>query len=97
MMMMPRDPVVLIRASFTLDESATVRRSLVAQQSTPVMLALPPRPLVMVSLTGSAEVVYFAAFFAFTSAFVYSLVSSSSSSRPGVLKLNFLIRKVKMT
>ena len=78
LMMMPRDPVVLIRASFTLDESATVRRSLVAQQSTPVMLALPPRPLVMVSLTGSAEVVpevvLFAAFFAFTSAFVYSLV-----------------------
>ena len=72
-----------------------------AQQSTPVMLALPPRPLVMVSLTGSAEVVpevvLFAAFFAFTSAFVYSLVSSSSSSRPGVLKSNFLIRKVKIT
>ena len=37
-----------------------------------------------------------AAFLALTSAFVYNFVSSSSSSRPGVLRLNFLIRKLKM-
>ena len=96
----PVAPVAFNSASSTLSTSITVQRSLVAQQSTSEIFFFPPSPLVIAALTSSsgpaARVSFPASFFAFTSAFVYSLVSVSSSSRPGVLKLNFLIINLKI-
>ena len=51
----PDAPVALRIPSFTLEASLTVQRSLVAQQSTSLIFFLPPRPLVIISLSASSE------------------------------------------
>ena len=96
----PDAPVAFKIPSFTRSALLTVQRSLVAQQSTSSIFAEPPSPLVISALIESSEVPsvpasVFPAFLALTSAFVYSFVVVSSSSRPGVLKSNFFDQERK--
>ena len=78
--MTPLASVVIKVSLLNNDPSFKVTLSLVAQQSTSSILVAPPKPLIIVSARSVAS----------------TLSICSLSSRPGVLKLNLIIKNLKI-
>ena len=100
---MPDGEVALRISSLTSSGFTTVQRSLVAQQSHIRYIFLSAKSLCderALLIPGSRPVCHRRALSALLCLVVSlgnSFVSSLSSSRPGVFKLNFFIRNVKIT